>query len=209
MARPSADKAIDWDLVCRQYRLGQKSNTQLAAEFGVSVSAVGRRAAKEGWVVDKSKEVAAVTNSLLIQNASGNANPNATPTALEVKVAAQTNADIVLEHRGGLRRLRRLRDKLTDEVESITDNKALFDQIGELLDESGPDASGNWKRDKLNELYRKVISMSDRIDNTKKLAEIDEKIRKGEREAFSIGEEQEASTLDQLLKKISDEKVIA
>lgn len=208
MARRAAENAIDWDAIERQYRLGTKSNKQLAEAFNASASSIGRRATKFGWVIDKRKDVEATTNSLLIQNASGNANPNATPTALEVKAAAQTNADVVLDHRKGLRRLRVLRDKLIEELEQLTDRPDLFEAIAEFMDESGPNASGTWTKDKINELYRKVISLSGRIDDTKKLTEIDEKLRKGEREAFGItnGEEQ-SSPLDEILKKLHAERV--
>lgn len=189
MARRGKDNAIDWDAIERQYRLGTKSNTQLAEEFGVEPSSIGRRAKKLGWVANKSEEVKTTTEALLIQAASGNANPNATPSALEIKVAAQASADVVLGHRKGLTRLAALRDKLLTEVEQITDNRELFEQLGEILDQSGEDANGRYKSDKQNEIYRKVISMSERIDNTKKLVEIDEKVRKGEREAFGLDKE--------------------
>lgn len=186
MARRSKENAIGWDLVERQYRLGKKSNTQLSAEFGVSVSSIGRRATRYGWVVDKSEQVDAVTNSLLIQSASGKANPNATPTQLEIKAAGHVAADVVLGHRVGLRRISCLRDKLLDEISEVTDNLGLFRKLGEMLDQSGEDESGRVIRDRLNEAYRGVISTSGRIDDLKKLAEIDERVRKGEREAFGI-----------------------
>lgn len=203
MARRSKDNAIDWDAIERQYRLGAKSNSQLAAEFGVEVSSIGRRAKKFGWVANKTEEVQATRESLLIQAALGNANPNATPSALEVKAAAQQGADVVMSHRKGLARLSVLRDKLLDEVEAITDNLDLFQNLGELLDESGEDASGRFKSDKRNEVYRRVISMSERIDNAKKLVEIDEKVRKGEREAFGIDAEgAKGNDIDALLAKI-------
>lgn len=210
MGRRSAENAIDWDGIERQYRLGKKSNKQLAEEFYVSASSIGRRADKCGWVANKAQEVDAATNSLLIQNASGNANPNATPTPAEIKVAAQTNADVVLGHRLGLRRLRALREKLLNELELITDNQELFGQLGRLLDESGPDAGGTSRRDKLSELYRKVISLTERISNTKQIAEIDEKIRRGEREAFGVDSaEAQLSPLDELLKKLHHERSAA
>lgn len=209
MPRRSAENAIDWDAVRRQYRLGKQSNKQLAMLFQISASSIGRRADKEGWIVDKAEEVDAVTNSLLIQNASGNANPNATPTQLEIKVAAQTNADKILEHRLALDRLRRLRDKLLDEVEIVTDNRDLFQQLGDLLDQSGPDSNGTWRRDKVNELYRKVVSLTERIENTKRLVEIDERVRRGEREAFGLDRADAApSPLDEMLKKLANEKII-
>jgi uncharacterized protein Yka (UPF0111/DUF47 family) len=111
-----------------------------------------------------------------------------------------------MKHRSGLSRLAVLRDKLLDEVEAITDNLELFEKLGELMDESGEDANGRFKQDKRNELYRRVISMEDRIDSTKKLAEIDEKVRKGEREAWGLDKIDGGETaIDNLLKKINEE----
>ncbi len=203
MARRGKDNQVDWDVIERNYRLGTKSNKQLGGEFDVDHSSIGRRAKKFGWVVDKSKEVVAVTNSLLIQNASGNANPNATPSALEIKVAATVASDMVLKHRKGLVRIGCLRDNLLGELEAITDNKEAFGSLAKLLDESGPDATGTWRKDKLNEIYRKVIALNDRIDNTKKLTEIDEKLRKGEREAFGVdAPENKSDTVVDMLKNI-------
>lgn len=202
MARRSNANAIDWDAIEKQYRLGQKSNRQLASEFGVSISQIGRRAEKFGWVVDKAEEVNAVANALLIQSSAGNANPNATPSALEIKAAGQAVADVVLGHRKGLARLRSLRDKLLGEIEAVTDNVELFQRLGEMLDESGQDDSGREVRDRLNETYRKVISLSGRIDDAKKIVEIDEKIRKGEREAFGVDQAKGDANFEDLLARI-------
>jgi hypothetical protein len=40
--------------------------------------------------------------------------------------------------------------------------------------------------DKANDALRKAMSRSGLVDDLKKLAEIDERVRKGEREAFNI-----------------------
>jgi hypothetical protein len=202
MSRRSAENAIDWDAIERKYRLGQKSNKQLAEAFGVSASSIGRRAEKYGWVVDKSQEVAAKRNSLLIQNASGNANPNATPSRAEIQVAAQTEVEVVLGHRKGLCRISTLRDKLIAELEAVTDNIDMFQQVGELCRSESDNGV-----DRINDLYHRVISLPDRVDTAKKLAEIDEKVRKGEREAFSIKDDDDkANAIDELLLKINREQ---
>jgi hypothetical protein len=203
MSRRTKENAIEWDLIERQFRLGQKTNKQLASEFGVQPSTIGRRAEKFGWVADKREAVDTATNSLLIQAASGKANANATPTQLEIKVAAQTNADVVLSHRKGLQRMARLRDNLIAEVEAVTDNQAEFQKLGELLDESGPDARGIWKKDKANEIYRRVISLSGRVEDVKKLAEIDERVRKGQREAFNLDKQEAGGPIEDMLRRIA------
>ena len=51
------------------------------------------------------------------------------------------------------------------EIEAITDNVELFQSLGEMLDESSQDPDGKKIRDRQNEVYKKVISMSGRIDD--------------------------------------------
>ena len=199
MARRKAEDAVDWDAIERSYRLGTKSNSQLSVEFGVSISSIGRRAKSRGWVIDKSDEVDAVTSSLLIQAASGNANPNATPSALEIKAAAQASADVVLGHRSGLQRLRAVKDKLLAHVESVVDNLGDMSEVITLLRQETAEGL-----DKAGDKMAKAMDRSVLIEDVKKLAEIDERVRKGEREAFGIGSEADTtkSTVEDVLRRI-------
>jgi len=186
MARRTKDNAVDWDAIERQYRLGQKSNKQLGEEFGVDHSSVGRRAKRYGWVVDKAAEVTAVANALLIQNATGNANPNATPSALEIKAAGQAQADVVLLHRRGLRRLAGLRDTMLDELgaSSSVDGQHLIARMHEIV--YGSDEEDSKRAEALRRELNRALSLSGRVDDLRKLAEIDERVRRGEREAFGM-----------------------
>ncbi len=198
MAR-RANGEIDWDAIQKQFRLGKKTNKQLAAEYGISPSTLGRKAEKGGWVQDKAEEVDVVTNSLLIQSASGNANPNATPSALEVKAAAQANADVVMSHRKGLADLKRMKQKMVVHLESVIDNFEDLAEVIELI--RNPNEDG---QDRANDRLRKAMDRSDVLDDLKKLAEIDERVRKGEREAFGLDSDNEKSKggVDDLLAKI-------
>lgn len=191
MARRSKENAIDWDAIERQYRLGKKSNKQLGEEFGVDHSSIGRRAKKCGWVADKSQEVDAITNSLLIQNASGNANPNATPTQLEVKAAAQTNADVVLEHRKDIGRSRALFRGMLEELEvaSSEQGKQLIVELVEVMSPQAEDEDGiaaAARAGRMQRLLERVTGTPQRIDSAKKLVEMLEKLVRLEREAFGI-----------------------
>lgn len=180
---------IDWDAIEREFRLGQKSNKQLATDHGVQPSSIGRRAEKYGWVQDKAAEVRTRAANLLVQstaaeatgNATGNANPNATPSDREIKVAARVAADVVLGHRKGLSKLSKLRDSMLDEIEAQTTAQDMLAEIIEVA--RMPDENGV---DKRSDLLMKVISLPSRVESLKKLTEVDEKIRKGEREAFGI-----------------------
>jgi hypothetical protein len=205
-----AKKQIDWELIEKHYRAGLLSLREIAKDAGISEGAIRKRAKKDCWERDLSEKIQQRAKELVRKQSVRVPSTQLTP-ATEKQVVednAQAAADVVMRHRQGLSRLAALRDKLLDEVESITDNRELFAQLGELMDESGEDANGRFKQDKRNEIYRKVIGMTERIDNTKKLAEIDEKVRKGEREAFNLDDgESKESSIDSLLKKINQESV--
>lgn len=178
---------IDWDAIEREYRLGQKSNKQLAADHQVQSSSIGRRAEKYGWVQDKAGEVRTRAANILVKvtaagsggNATKNANPNATPTDKEIKVAATVAARVVLGHRKGLAKLTKLRDAMLDEIDAQTT------QLGTIEEMVVADAV-EAEADRRQELVQRLTSLPSRIESLKKLTEIDEKIRRGEREAFGI-----------------------
>lgn len=186
MARRSKENAIDWDAIERQYRLGQKSNKQLAEEFEVQPSSIGRRAEKYGWVQDKRKEVEDTTNSLLIQNASGKANPNATPNALDVKIAAQVAADIVIGHRSSLKRQGAIEERLFAALEDALDAMPNMDAFTKALFEACRDDPLRLG-DALKSL-NKLAGRSQLIDDFKRLVETSDRRQLGERRAFNIGD---------------------
>jgi hypothetical protein len=189
MARRSKENAIDWDAIERRWRLGNATATQLAAEYSVAVSSITRRAKERGWVQDKREEVGVVANSLLIQSASGNSNPNATPSALEVKAAAQAAADVVLEHRQGLRRLKKIHADLLAQMEGVVSNMTAIEEIVIMV--RNPDERGV---DRANDALRRAMERPQLVEDLKKLADIDERIRKGEREAFDLDKDDKKSS---------------
>lgn len=183
MARRSKDNAIDWDAIEKQYRLGTKSNKQLGEEFDVHLSSIARRAEKFGWVVDKSDDVEAVRNSLLIQAASGNANPNATPSALEIQAAGQAQAGVVGRHQASLDREDAIADKV---LAQITDALDATPGIGEVIDfvrKADPDGD---LAQVVADMLRKTCGRGSIVDDFKKVVETKSRIRKDQREAHGI-----------------------
>ncbi|NOP56044.1 hypothetical protein G9P63_29375, partial [Klebsiella pneumoniae] len=71
-----------------------------------------------------------------------------------VEANAQVIASVRISHRTDIGRYRKLANSLLEELEGMTDNRDLFDQVGELL--RSEDDNG---QDKLNDLYQKVISL--------------------------------------------------
>ena len=50
-------KPVDWELIEKHYRAGIKTVRQLATEYGVSHTAIQKRATKFGWTRDLSEKV--------------------------------------------------------------------------------------------------------------------------------------------------------
>lgn len=190
MARRSKENAVDWDLIERQYRLGTKSNKQLAAEFGVSASSIGRQATKYGWMADKSEDVRAVTRAMQIKGVSGNATggagnatKNATVTQSDINAAAAVNSAVIDGHKESTKRESKLADRLLVELED-----ACAPEFGESLKELADIlAAGDQKAAAL--VQRRIdaaLQLSGRIDDFKKLIESRSRIRSSQREAFGI-----------------------
>lgn len=72
------------------------------------------------------------------------------------------------------------------ELEAESNNPELFAEIAEIL--AAPDDRG---QDRLNEAYRKAISLPQRIDGVKKLAETLKTLIGLERQAFGIADNAE------------------
>lgn len=176
---------IDWESIEREYRAGIRSLRDIAAEFGCSHAAIKKRAARDEWTRDLAAKIKAAAEAKVSKAAVSTLVTAETKIAEKaiVEANATMQADIILAHRGDIRRYRALAAAMLKELETETGNPELFEQIVELL--ATPDEKGN---DKLNEAYRRAISLPQRIDGVKKLAETLKVLIGLEREAFGIDE---------------------
>lgn len=180
--KPSAP---DWEAIEADYRAGIKTLRQIADENGITHGAINKRAKRDGWERDLSKKIQSKADALVSKALVS------TPVSKEslvserqiVEVNAQAVADIRLAHRHDIHRARRLTNALLSELEGQTDPETLaaLQELGELMrreDERG--------QDKLNDLYHKVISLSERSKTMKTLAESQQKLIDMERTAFGM-----------------------
>lgn len=197
--------AIDWEAVELHYRSGIRSLKDMGAEYGVSDAGIIKRAKRDGWTRNLAAKIKAKAEAK-VSAAAVSAEVSVQRVANEQQVV-EANADLQyrvrIEHRQDIGRTRVLFRSLLTELEAETQDVGLFKTLGELLDTSGPDATGTWRKDKLNELYTKVIGQVGRIDGAKKLTEMLEKLVKLERQAFGIEDgELEKAGVEDLLKSI-------
>jgi hypothetical protein len=191
---------IDWESVERDYRCGIKTLRQIGIEHGVSHVAVKKRADKEEWTRDLAAKIKAKAESLVTKQAvtrSVTSESRVTENEL-VEANAKVQADVILSHRIGIPRARAIVMSQLGELEELTNNRDLFQQLGELLYK--PDDKGF---DRLNEIYQKAISFPTRAGAAKTLSEALRILVGIERQAFSIRDEESPSgaheaTLDDL-----------
>ena len=117
-----------------------------------------------------------------------------------VEANAELQYQIRISHRKDIQRVKALLMSLLEEAESQSDDRQLYKQLGELL--ASPDEDGNV--DKLHELYKKAMSLPQRVTVVKQVTETLATLIKLEREAFGIDKEEKASGgYESLLKELA------
>ena len=178
-------KLIDWEAVELHYRAGIRSLKDIGAEYGVSDAGIIKRAKRDGWDRDlrakiQAKAEAKVSASLV--SAEVSAQTKASERQI-VEANASKIADVQLAHRKDIQRKRSIVARLMDELEAQVgpENAALLADLGDML--RNPDENG---QDKLNDLYRKVVSLPERAKTAKTLAETLRITVDMERQAFGM-----------------------
>lgn len=173
----------DWEAIERDYRAGLLSIREIASTQGITHGAINKRAKRDGWERDLKAKIQAKADALVSRSVvSKEVSKERADTERQI---IETNAEVIasirMAHRGDISRGRRLTNKLLDELEGLTDNRDLFEELGELL--RSEDKNGE---DKRNDLYSKVISMPGRSKSMKEMAETLKTLITLERQAYSL-----------------------
>lgn len=171
---------IDWPAVELQYRAGIKSLKAIGSEFGCTDAGILRRAKKEGWTRDLKERIKAAAEEKLQRLASPEA---AISEELVVEANANNQVAVTRENRDDIQRLLNLIYRMLGELEETTSNRDLFNQVGELM--RSPDEKG---LDKLNDLYRKVISLPSRVKAMKDLTDSVKTLIGLKRQAYGLAD---------------------
>lgn len=183
-----AKPRTDWDAVERDFRAGVLSNREIGERHGCSEGMVRKKAKALGWTRDLGAKVAAKAEDIMRRKvAQGERTPENIATEREI---IETNAEAIVSvrmaHRVNIKRATGIVLKLLDELDIQTENRELFEKLGDIM--FSPDKNG---QDKLNEAYHAVISRAERTKSMKLLADSLKVLITLEREAWSIGIEQE------------------
>lgn len=177
---------VDWDAVERDYRATQMTLRELEAKHGITNSRIAQKAKAGAWTRDLLPAIRQATDARLIQAAVSEELSKQSTQATQslsnvVLAAAEVNTQIILGHRHGLNRITAIKDVLLDQIEQAA---RLMPDLAEVIEMARSEDDRGM--DKANDAMKKAMARSSLVDDLKKLAEIDERVRKGEREAFSI-----------------------
>lgn len=156
---------------------------EIAASQGITHGAINKRAKRDGWERDLTARIKAKADALVSKAEVSNlvsAEKAATEKQI-VEANAEAIGNIRLSHRKDISRTKALSLALLEELSAQTIDADLYLQLGDML--RSEDDKG---MDKLNDLYRKVVSTPSRIDSVKKLADTLKTLVGLEREAWGI-----------------------
>lgn len=203
-------KDVDWAAIERHYRANELSLNEIAKRYGVSRPGIQKRAEKEGWVRDLSKKIEQATQNKVVvaiaKQQVASELPVATKMAEKAYVDAYSDAAAAVdsEQRADVKRALSVQRAMLAELEQLSrpDLMVFLEAMANALDESGPTAQGGWKNDKINELYRYVISLAGRIKMAKELGAAHGVYLPLQRKMFKLDEGKSQAPFEDLLARL-------
>ncbi len=194
-------KQPDWEAVERDYRAGILSVREIASSFGISHTAIQKRAKANGWERDLKAKIKAKADALVAKQEVANqvASERLATEREIIEVNAGAIAGVRLAHRGDIARSRRLTNMLLDELEAMTEERGTLRELIDQLkdDEDVPTA--------MLDLAQKMAALPNRSKIMKELSETLKTLIGLERQAYSLDAEIGDKKLsDDLLREIAE-----
>jgi hypothetical protein len=171
----------DWEYARRLYEFTEHPTRFIAEAINRGQTTVVRRAADEKWMRGR-KDYEGERTAQLVAAAVVQAKKERLET-FEVmeRVNVEMQAKVLVEHRADIKRARSICNKLFIELEDQLKHLPDLHDLGEIL--RSEDDRG---RDKLNDKYKKILSLPDRSAAFKSLTEALKVVIALERQAFGI-----------------------
>jgi hypothetical protein len=176
--------SVDWDQVAIEIRAGILTDRQIGEKHGRSHGAIQQYAKKHGIERNLTSRIQQRTETKLAKAVLAKETSQELAKLTQeqtIELASEVTATIVIRQQGRIARHLHVSEALLAELESQTIHADLYEKLGEMMYK--PDEKGV---DKLNDLYRKVITTSSRIDSHKKAVETEKTLIGLERQAFNI-----------------------
>lgn len=173
----------DWEAIETAYRAGVMSLREIASQHGISEGAIRKRAKRDDWSRDLNAKIQQKADDLVRKQEVRKQvrNESTLTERVLIEATAEVIATVRMEHRGDIRRARELTNTLFDELGAQCADVSALEQLGDIMFD--PDDKG---RDRLSEIYQKVISLPSRVKSMKDLSDSLKTLIGLEREAYSI-----------------------
>ncbi|MEJ0092813.1 MAG: hypothetical protein WDN46_05130 [Methylocella sp.] len=176
---PKPKKAVDWEAIEREYRAGQLSVSEIGRLYGVSHTAINKRAKKDGWQRDLAERVRREVSARLVSEGVSASNARET-----IELAAERDIQLVREHRKDIGNGRKLVAALFDELKQVSENR---DEIEDLIEadaaHSGPKGEIDFKR---RNMMLRAVSLGGRATAVASLSIAMRNLVGLERQAFNL-----------------------
>lgn len=186
-AKALAKHLRDFDWAVAQYQTTDRQIIDIADDIGVSRSELFDYFSVNGITRSLAQTTENRAQMMLAQDViDASTGKIADTRAAIIEVNATMQASLIREHRADIRRFRKLAMNLLTELEGITDYQDVFDDLGTLLrseDDKGVD--------KLNDVYRRVISLPGRSEILDRLGKTLKTVVMLERQAFGMRDDYE------------------
>lgn len=167
-------KEIDWEAVEREYRAGQLSVSEVGRQYGVSHTAINKRAKKEGWTRDLTEKVRKEVSARLVSPEVSEANARQA-----VETAAVRGVALVRSHQASLGRANRIAEKLMSELETGTEHNEAIE--AEIWAETATDTNTQRRNSMM-----KAVSLQSRAATLRELSQALKNLIPLERQAFNL-----------------------
>ncbi len=179
------EHAGDYYYAFQQYRAG-RSIQESADDIGVKRQELFDRISKEGITQDLALLIRNKTSDILAGDVvDANGRLPVTPEDI-IQINATLQASVIRSHRKDIDRFRKLVMRFLDELEGQTMYNDLLEDLGTMMRSENRNGE-----DKLNDAYKKVISLPGRTDTLKKLGETLKILILLERQAFGMRDDYE------------------
>lgn len=185
-------KQPDWEAIERAYRAGALSIRTIADRFGVSDTAIRKKAKALNWTRDLSDQVRKEVRSKLVRGEVRNhQGANCEPDAEIIEEAAEEGAQVVRSHRRDIRKATSLANLLMDDL--LTTIKQREEIEDEIERETADDQSGFRRSAMLG-----AVSLPSNAKTLFQLSSAMKNLQVLERTAFGLDDKEQSKDADEL-----------
>lgn len=192
MTEKAKKPVIDWDAIEKDWRAGIKTKLQMSGEYDVSRAAMDKRFKKLGIERDLGEKIRQKAESLVTQAAVTQMVTQERLVTTEreiIEVNAKMQADVILEHRTDIGRMRSICKSMVEELELQGLAKNELAKMAEVLVLSFTQEGEQPDPAEVNRQYKlleKLLSLGGRVEVLKKLSDSIKNLIALEREAFGL-----------------------